>query len=168
MEYIMPKSKTWTDDQLIFAVKSSYSIASVLSQLGLKAAGGNYKTIENAVKRLQLNILHWTGKGHLRGKNHNWSPSTPLSNVLTEESTYTSTFRLKNRLLKDNLLVYECSFCHISSWQGKELALQLDHINGVNNDHRLENLRLLCPNCHSQTSTFAGKNKRKNDTLVQA
>ena len=159
----MPKSKTWTDDQLIFAVKSSYSIASVLLQLGLKATGGNYKTIQNAVKRLQLNTSHWTGQGHLRGKTHNWSPSIPLSNVLTEESTYTSTFRLKNRLLKDHLLVYECSICHISSWQGKELALQLDHINGVNNDHRLENLRLLCPNCHSQTDTFAGKNKRKND-----
>jgi len=157
----MPKSRTWTDNQLIVAVKSSFSIASVLSQLSLKPTGGNYKTIENAVKRLQLNISHWTGKGHLRGKTHNWSHSIPLSNVLTEESSYTSTFRLKNRLLKDNLLVYECSMCCISSWQGKKLALQLDHINGVNNDHRLENLRLLCPNCHSQTETFAGKNKKK-------
>lgn len=161
MEYTMPKSKTWTDDQLIFAVKSSYSIASVLLQLGLKATGGNYKTIQNAVKRLQLNTSHWTGKGHLRGKTHNWAPMRDFEDILVEDSNYVSTFNLKHRLIRANLLSYECSVCHISSWQGKELALQLDHINGVNNDHRLENLRLLCPNCHSQTDTFAGKNKKK-------
>ena len=162
MEYNMPKSRTWTDDQLIFAVKSFNSISGVLSQLSLKAAGGNYKTIENAVKRLQLSTSHWTGQGHLRGKSHNWAPIRAFQDILVEDSDYTSTFKLKHRLIKASLLpLYECSVCHVSSWQGNNLALQLDHINGKNNDHRLENLRLLCPNCHSQTDTFAGKNKRK-------
>lgn len=164
----MPKSKTWTDDQLIFAVKLSYSIASVLSQLSLKVAGGNYKTIENAVKRLQLSTSHWKGQGHLRGKSHNWAPTRAFQDILVEDSDYTSTSKLKHRLIKASLLPsYECSICHVSSWQGNDLALQLDHINGKNNDHRLENLRLLCPNCHSQTDTFAGKNKRKRAGVLE-
>ena len=70
----MFKSKHWTDDQLISAVKNSYSIAGVLTDLGLKIAGSNYKTINRAVKRLQLDTSHWKGKGHLRGKTHNWAP----------------------------------------------------------------------------------------------
>jgi len=164
MKYNMPKSRTWTDDQLIFAVKSSYSIANVLLQLGLKPTGGNYKTIENAIKRLQLNISHFTGKGHLKGKTHNWGRSKHLDDILSGVTDYSSSFKLKNRLLKEGLLSYKCynEDCNISSWRGKKLALQLDHINGVNTDHRLENLRLLCPNCHSQTDTFAGKNKKKS------
>ena len=65
MEYGMAKTRTWTNEQLIFAVKSSNSIASVLSQLGLKITGSNYRTIKIAVKRLSLDISHWTGQGHL-------------------------------------------------------------------------------------------------------
>lgn len=161
LEYVMFRSKLWTDEEMINAVKSSFSIASVLSRLNLKIAGSNYRTVKRAVKRLKLDISHWTGQGHLRGKTHNWAPTRAFEDILIEDSDYVSTFSLKHRLIKANLLSYECSVCHISSWQGKELALQLDHINGVNNDHRLENLRLLCPNCHSQTDTFAGKNKKK-------
>ena len=65
-------------------------------------------------------------------------------------------------IIKRNLLEYKCSCCGIGdTWNEKKLVLQLDHINGVNNDHRLENLRFVCPNCHSQTSTYKGKNKGK-------
>lgn len=72
-----------------------------------------------------------------------------------------STSRLKKRLIDENLLENKCSECGISGeWNGKELTLQLDHINGINNDNSLENLRILCPNCHSQTNTYAGKNKK--------
>lgn len=154
-------NRTWTDDRLIQAVKEGYSFASVLTQLGLRVAGGNYKTIRDSIDRLQLNTDHWTGQGHLRGKTHNWSPSKPFKDILIKDSGYTSTNKLKHRLLKANLLVYECSSCHLSNWRGKDIVLQLDHINGVNNDHRIENLRLLCPNCHSQTETFCGRNKGK-------
>jgi hypothetical protein len=57
------------------------------------------------------------------------------------------------------LLEFSCSECGLDSWLGKSLVLELDHINGIRSDNRLENLRLLCPNCHSQTETFRGRNR---------
>ena len=65
------------------------------------------------------------------------------------------------RLISEGRLEYKCEKCGISEWLGEPLSLHLDHKNGVNNDHRIENLRFLCPNCHSQTDTYAGKNKSK-------
>lgn len=65
---------------------------------------------------------------------------------------------VRNLIIKNQLLDYKCNACGIHEWNGQSLSLQLDHINGENNDHRLENLRFLCPNCHSQTPTFCGKN----------
>ena len=67
---------------------------------------------------------------------------------------------LKKRLLRAGLLTNACAVCGINQWQGRPLVLELDHINGVSDDHRLENLRLLCPNCHSQTDTYCGRNIR--------
>ena len=69
------------------------------------------------------------------------------------------TLKLKNRLVKEKLLEYKCVECGIFEWNKKEICLQLDHIDGNSHNHKLENLRLLCPNCHSQTDTWCGKNK---------
>lgn len=73
-------------------------------------------------------------------------------------SEYHSRRGVRERILKDGLLKYECSECNIKDYKGKPLSFELDHINGKRDDHRLENLRFLCPNCHSQTKTFRGKN----------
>jgi Zn finger protein HypA/HybF involved in hydrogenase expression len=86
-----------------------------------------------------------------------------LEDVLVENSSYGS-YKLKQKLLSKNILENKCSICDNSGeWCGKELSLQLDHINGINNDNRLENIRLLCPNCHSQTETFSGKRNKVNN-----
>ena len=77
---------------------------------------------------------------------------------MVENSTYSNT-HLKKRLINDGVLEYSCQICgNIGEWNGNPMSLQLDHINGVNNDNRLKNLRFLCPNCHSQTNTYGGKN----------
>jgi 5-methylcytosine-specific restriction endonuclease McrA len=74
---------------------------------------------------------------------------------------------VKSRLLGANLLKNICALCGLRDWKGRALSLHLDHINGKKNDHRLENLRMLCPNCHSQTETYGGRNKRSNRSLQE-
>lgn len=81
-----------------------------------------------------------------------------MEQILIENSNL-SNRSIKNYVLKHNLIDFVCSECGLpSEWNGKPLVLQLEHRNGVNNDHRLENLTFLCPNCHSQTDTYAGRN----------
>jgi hypothetical protein len=159
----MGRKRTWTEDQFVDAVKGCGSIAGVLKRLNLNLTGANYKTVKMTVRRLSLDTSHWTGQGHLKGKTHNWTKKIPLSKILVVNSQYVSSSNLKRRLLREGVLEYLCSKCGITTWNEEPIILQLDHINGDNLDHRKENLRLLCPNCHSQTQTFAGRNIKKRD-----
>lgn len=84
----------------------------------------------------------------------------PLQEILDGKHPQYQTFKLNKRLLKEKILENKCSVCQIDSWNNLPISLHLDHINGESSDHRLENLRLLCPNCHSQTETYCGKNKK--------
>jgi Zn finger protein HypA/HybF involved in hydrogenase expression len=148
-----------TKEEIEIAVSDSLSYAQTLSKLGLKPMGGNYRILKRKIAEYQINTKHFTGMGHLKGKTHNWSKKIPLDEILKEGTTYQS-FKLKNRLLKEKILENKCSECGLDDeWRGKKINHHLDHINGINTDNRLENLRLLCPNCHSQTDTYTGKNK---------
>ena len=148
----------WSFEALAVAVAQNYSIAGVLKQLGNTVSGTNYRWVHRLVAKYGLDTSHWLGGAYLRGKHHTWTPSIPLSEVLVEQSTYAGRNALKRRLVKEGLLAYVCADCGISEWRGRPLVLHLDHRNGVGDDHRLENIRLLCPNCHSQTDTYCGKN----------
>jgi len=92
-------------------------------------------------------------RGELRARARAW----PIERILAEAKSRNN---VKTRLLEAGLLQNRCSICGISEWLGRRLMCHLDHINGVNNDNRIENLRMICPNCHSQTSTYGGLNKR--------
>ncbi len=156
----MPIARKWTDEAFRVAVASSFSLREVLLKLGLKPAGGNYKEFSKHAERLGVDTSHFTGQGYLKGKSHNWAPARSLDSILVEESDYTLTSGMKQRLVRVGILEQKCYECGITEWEGRPLSFHLDHINGINNDHRRENLRLLCPNCHSQTATYCGKNKR--------
>jgi 5-methylcytosine-specific restriction endonuclease McrA len=147
-------------DNLKEIVERSYSIAQVLKELGLKPIGGNYRILKRKLKEQDISTSHFTGMAHNKGKT--WSrPKVPTAEILKEGSNF-QTFKLKNRLLKEKLIENKCVDCGLTdTYNGKPLSLHLDHINGDNTDNRIENLRMLCPNCHSQTDTYAGKNKGK-------
>jgi hypothetical protein len=151
----------WPIDAFSSAVANNISIGGVLHALGCGVSGTNYRRVHNMVRDLHLDTSHWLGAAYLRGKTHSWSPAIPLSEILVERSTYTDRMRLKRRLVAAGLVPYACADCGISEWQDRPLVRQLDHLNGVGDDNRLENLRLLCPNCHSQTSTYCGRNARQ-------
>jgi hypothetical protein len=158
----------WPPDLFTQAVADNISIGGVLSQLGCGVSGTNYRRVHIMVRDLQLDTSHWLGMGFLRGKTHAWSPSRPLSEILVERSLYANRAQLKKRLVAAGLLPYVCAGCGIAEWRGRPLVLQLDHLNGVSDDHRLGNLRLLCPNCHSQTNTFCGKNMARVKARIGA
>lgn len=155
--------KNILDNEIIFACNNTFSRQSALKFIKLNhTVGVNIIWLNKKIQQLHINIDHWTGQAHLKNKTHNWNNVLPLNEILVKNSVYTSNSSLKSRLLKSNLLEYKCSKCAIYEWLGDKLSLQLEHINGDNTDNRIENLTLLCPNCHSQTSTFAGKNIGKN------
>lgn len=158
----MPKIKKYTDKDFENAVKDNVSIAGTLRQLKLQPTGGNYKIANARIKSLDLDTSHFTGQGYLKGKKHNWSKKIPLKEILIEDSSYQQTYKLKNRLIKEEYFEEKCSGCGLEKWRNQKIPLELEHINGINNDNRLENLTLLCPNCHAQTSTHRGKNKGKH------
>ncbi|MCI0465241.1 MAG: hypothetical protein L0Z62_50610 [Gemmataceae bacterium] len=126
----------------------------------MRPAGSNYITVHRRIAALQLDTSHFTGMGHLKGRHHTWAVKIPLAEILVANSTYTSTHRLKIRLLEEGLLAYRCAECGRRRWRGQPIPLELEHRNGIRCDNRLENLCLLCPNCHALTPTYRARNKR--------
>lgn len=154
--------RQYSDEEFREAMESSYSIREALEKLSLKPTGGNYKVAKRRINLLSIDISHHTGQAHLKGKTHTWAIKTPTEKILVENSTYGgSTFSLKNRLISENYFERKCYSCGNTEWLGKSIPLELEHKNGNKFDNRIENLTLLCPNCHALTSTYRGKNKKR-------
>lgn len=144
-------------ERFIEIVQQSNSYSDCLRALGLGIKGGSSTDIlKRRIQELNCSTEHFSRT--TSGAYQKYS----LDEILIENSPYANISCLKKRLVNENRLEYKCYKCGISEWNGEILSLHLDHINGKNNDHRIENLRFLCPNCHSQTDTYAGKNKNKN------
>ncbi|MDO8569356.1 MAG: HNH endonuclease signature motif containing protein [bacterium] len=157
----MNRKRKWTSDQLKEAVKGSGSVRQVLAKLGLREAGGNYYQIRKYINELGLEIKHFHGMTWNKGLKLPGRYLYSMTDLLIADSSYQS-FKLKQRLFHDGIKKPQCEEC---GWCEKSpdgrVPLELDHINGNNRDNRLENLRVLCPNCHSLKPTHRGRNRKK-------
>ncbi len=152
--------RSWTDNEFIEAVRNSLSYAQVIRKLQLKVAGSNYDTVKRKIEELGLDTSHMTGQGWNQGERFTpLKKSMPLSEILVKHSLFVNANHLKERLLKEGIKERKCECCGNTEWMGKPIALELHHINAVKDDQRLENLVLLCPNCHALTDNYRGKNK---------
>lgn len=156
----MSKLRGWTDEQLVAAVKRNRSVRSVIIELGLIPAGGNYDQVNRIIRELSLSTKHFTGRGWNAGMNFRPKEPVPLEKLLLAGSSVQS-YKLKTKLFTGGLKRPECELCgwHEVSLDGR-IPVELDHINGDHSDNRIENLRVLCPNCHSLQPTHRGRNKK--------
>lgn len=155
----MPKRRSWSDEQLIEAVVESKSYRSVLIKLGLIPAGGNYDQIKRRIQELELSTEHFTGKGWNAGGIFKPRIAVPIELLLVKDSDVQS-YKLKAKLFAKGIKKPECELCGWATISSDgRVPLELDHANGKRRDNRLENLRILCPNCHSLQPTHRGKNK---------
>jgi len=136
-------------------------MSELLRHFGMENKGGNYKTCKKRINELQIDTSHFLP----RTQSSNWTRRVTKEDVfkkLTENSVCNRS-NLKKHLIKFNIIKYECVKCKNNGiWENSKLTLQLEHKNGISNDNRIENLEFLCPNCHSQTSTFAGRSLKKH------
>lgn len=151
--------------KLELVASNSNSKSEMLRSLGIRVSSGNLTSLTKLLNYLDIDVKHFNRKGWnfvgryrpIKKKNQ-----YSIEELLVENSPVTSSSSLKKKLFNLGYLKKECKKCGLGDmWNNEPITLQLDHINGNNLDNRIENLQILCPNCHSQTKTFAGKNMKK-------
>ncbi len=161
------KSKIWSVDKenLQLLLNTSQTYKEVLIKLGFEP-NGNYQTLKRRLIDESFDLSCISEKSSENIKNNaikNSLSKKKLEDILVENSNYGRS-SLKRRLIQEKILENKCFKCSVkNTWEGQPLNLQLDHLNGNPTDNRLFNIRLLCPNCHSQTPTFSGRNKKKKE-----
>lgn len=137
----------WNEDALREAVSNCVNYRDVLRYLGVSTNGNNSSTLKSKIEQFGIDISHFTFAPKSKGK------PKPLIDYLTANSKC-SRQSLKERLLKEGYKQNVCEVCGIAEWNGKPLTMQIHHIDGDNTNNCLDNLMMICPNCHSQTENY--------------
>lgn len=162
------RRRTYTDDSFTSAETSSSSWAQVLRKLNLKPGGTTYVQIQLLAKKLELDTSHMRGKAWNTGDRYRKiAEPRPLDEVLVKDRLTQTHHLKKKRLWTEGLLEKRCSSCGSREWFGRTNHLQPDHIDGDRLNNTLENLRILCANCHSLTNTYCGKNTGRVSQQVE-
>jgi hypothetical protein len=141
-----------TDNEIIEVCNESKSMSQAASTLGI-----HFNTLKRRAINLKVYKTNPSGKGLKKPKGEG-KGGILLSEILEGKHPQYQTNKLRIRLISENIKENKCEVCSITEWNGISVSFELDHINGIRNDHRLENLRIICPNCHSQTETYRAKN----------
>lgn len=136
----MRKYRNYTHEDIKKYSKEVKSIAGLLRKLGLRPVGGNYVNIKRLIQKLNVDTSHWTGQG--------WNKSQQLK----DWSEYTRANNCKKHLIREKGHV--CDECGLENWLGEQIPLEIHHIDGERTNNSLNNLRLLCNNCHAQTENW--------------
>jgi Zn finger protein HypA/HybF involved in hydrogenase expression len=154
------------NEYIIEVVKNSSSIANAMEKLN-----EGRRFVKRKIEELSIDTSHMTGQAWTSGKTvmqDSRLSKYSKEEIFSEDSPCSNSY-VRKFVLKNKLKEYKCESCELVNWKNQNINLQLDHINGNRKDNRLENLRWLCPNCHSQTSTFCSRNvksKRYSDELI--
>lgn len=148
--------RKYSREEFVKAWNSSMSIAEVGRKLNLYMTGAGYENVKSAARDLGLTTAHMSGSGHLKGKTHDFN-KRPIEEILQFGSKSSNGY-IKKRLWSEGIFDKKCYRCSRVTWEGEDIPLTLEHINGDNRDNRIENLTILCFNCHALTPTFAGRN----------
>ncbi len=145
--------RSLSNEEFSNLIKNSKNRSDIFNKLNISKSGSTFDILNKRVLEENVDISHFKVYGE------NGRPKRDLNTILLDNSPYNNSDYLKKRLIREKILKNECVKCKIGDvWMNEPITLQLDHINGDRKNNRLNNLRLLCPNCHSQTHTFAGKN----------
>ncbi len=153
----------YTKEEFIDAVSKSKSYSGVCRLLGITPKGGNLRTVKRKIEQMGLDVRHFTFKNWNKGltsEDHTSIKKKPIEEILVENSGWNS-HNIKNRILKEGIKDYKCERCGRTEWEGEQIPLELHHINGIHNDNRIENLQILCPNCHALTDNYSGKSSKR-------
>lgn len=152
-----------SDEQFVELLKNSSTISEVLFKLGYSVKGNSWGFAKIRQRMSDLNLDGSVFKGKSPITKYGSLHKVNASDILKPNCKHARSV-LRRYVIKNNLIPYRCAICGRVEWQGRTLSLELDHINGINNDNRIENLRFLCPNCHSQTTTYGSRNQQRNDS----
>lgn len=158
----------YTKEDLENVAKQCLSWRQMLLHYGLKIAGGNYKAMQNRCKKYEINTSHFTGQGWNKEGHENFAGNINLQKRFSIHEKKRPSSKTKEVLLIHNLKENKCEICGCTEWQGKPITLQLHHKNGNPFDDRLENLQILCPNCHSQTDTYCKRHEIRKSINLSA
>jgi 5-methylcytosine-specific restriction endonuclease McrA len=147
-----------SEEEIRKAVADARCLADALRALGEEPSGQGYRRLKRAIARHGIATAHFD-----RDATRGGTRRRPLDELLVSGSRASST-DLRRRLIEEGVKPRRCEGCARTMWRGRPIPLELDHINGDRTDNRLENLRLLCPNCHALTPTYRGRNIGRRDT----
>lgn len=150
------KPLTISKEEIVSAINSTSSMAAACAIIGCHISTFKRHALSYGVYKPNAGR-----KGHKRTKNEYVGQTIPIEEILNGLHPQYQTYKLKQRLYSEGIKSNVCEQCGTSSWNGKKLECELDHIDGNSKNHKLYNLRILCPNCHSQTDTFRFKRGKK-------